>query len=88
MTKLALHNLWNYINGLMLSRDEALWLSERLLSSKVDDASVVPDASKAAQIEEKFKNFKISPSLQKLRGVVKMSDLDLEDDRTRYILGK
>ena len=38
-------------------------------------------------IREKYKNLKISPEIQRLRGCMKLTEEELQDERTKYILG-
>lgn len=84
MTTAAINNLWVYLQGLSLTSDESLWLSEKL----AENAKKKQEKTKRELIREKFKDLKISPELRKMTGSVKMSDLDLTDERTRYILSK
>ena len=44
--------------------------------------------SNAEIIREKFKGLKISPELKKLRGCIKLTEEDLKDERTQYILNR
>ena len=38
-------------------------------------------------IREKYKSLKISPEIQRLRGCLKLTDAEKQDERTQYILG-
>jgi hypothetical protein len=38
-------------------------------------------------IREKYKNLKISPEIQRLRGCMKLTEEEMQDERTKYILG-
>ena len=38
-------------------------------------------------IREKYKNLKISPEIQRLRGCMKQTEEEMQDERTKYILG-
>jgi len=38
-------------------------------------------------IREKYKNLRISPEIQRLRGCLKLSEEEMQDERTKYILG-
>lgn len=38
-------------------------------------------------IREKYKNLRISPEIQRLRGCLKLTDAEKQDERTQYILG-
>jgi len=46
-----------------------------------------PQKSNAEIIREKYKNLKISPEIQRLRGCLKLSEEEMQDERTKYILG-
>ena len=39
-------------------------------------------------IREKYKHLQVSPELKKLRGCIKLTDEDLKDERTQYILNR
>ena len=39
-------------------------------------------------IREKYKNLKVSPELKRLRGCIKLTEEDLKDERTQYILNR
>ena len=41
----------------------------------------------AENIREKYKNLKISPEIQRLRGCMKLNEEEMKDERTKYILG-
>lgn len=38
-------------------------------------------------IREKYRNLKISPEIQRLRGCMKLTEEEMQDERTKYILG-
>lgn len=38
-------------------------------------------------IREKYKNLKISPEIQSLRGCMKLTEEEIQDEHTKYILG-
>ncbi len=38
-------------------------------------------------IREKYKNLKISPEIHRLRGCLKLTDEEMQDEYTKYILG-
>ena len=44
--------------------------------------------SNAEIIREKFKRLKISPEIARLRGCIKLTEEDLKDERTQYILNR
>lgn len=46
-----------------------------------------PSKSNAEIIREKYKNLKISPEIQRLRGCLKLTEEEMQDERTKYILG-
>ena len=39
-------------------------------------------------IREKYKNLKVSPELKRLRGCIKLTEEDLKDERTQYIINR
>ena len=39
-------------------------------------------------IREKYKNLKVSPELKRLRGCIKLTEEDLKDERTQYVLNR
>lgn len=91
MTTLAINNLWNYLDGLGLTSNEANWLSEKLKSKasllKRESQDKV-QSSKEDIIREKFKDLKISPEIRKFRGSIKLSENELNDEKVQYILSK
>lgn len=84
MTTTAINNLWIYLQGLALTSDESMWLSNKL----AENAKKNQEKSKKELVREKFKDMQISPEIMRITGNVKMSDNDLNDERTRYILSK
>ena len=46
-----------------------------------------PPKSNAEIIREKYKNLKLSPEIQRLRGCMKLTKEEMQDERTKYILG-
>lgn len=84
MTTTAINNLWIYLQGLALTSDESMWLSNKL----AENAKKNQEKSKKELVREKFKDMQISPEIMRMTGNVKMSDNDLNDERTRYILSK
>ena len=38
-------------------------------------------------IREKYKNLKISPEIRRLRGCLKLTEEEMQDEHTKYILG-
>lgn len=63
MTTFALNNLWNYLQGLMLSQSEREWLV-RKLSEPVEKVS---DVAKEDTAKKTYKAIPISPKLKWLR---------------------
>lgn len=47
----------------------------------------IPPKSNAEIIREKYKNLKISPEIQRLRGCMKLTEEEMQDEHTKYILG-
>lgn len=41
----------------------------------------------AELIHEKYKNLKISPEIEQLRGCMRLTESEKQDERTQYILG-
>lgn len=75
MSTAALNNLWTYLQGLSMSHSEMLWLRDR--------------------IDNSLKREKNNPALKKSKRVewlhnhpIQLSDEDLKDERTQYILSK
>ena len=60
------------------------YLTESMEEPKPD----VVAKSNAEIIREKFKGLKIPPELKKLRGCIKLTEEDLKDERTQYILNR
>ncbi len=73
--------------GLMqeMTREEKRIVVTFLIESMEEPAV---EAKNNAIIREKFKGLKISPELKKLRGCIKLTDEDLKDERTQYILNR
>lgn len=46
-----------------------------------------PQKSNAELIREKYRNLEISPEIQRLRGCLKLTEEEKQDERTKYILG-
>jgi hypothetical protein len=74
--------------GLMqeMTREEKRIVVTFLTESMEEPA--VEAKNNAEIIREKFKGLKISPELKKLRGCIKLTDEDLKDERTQYILNR
>ena len=47
-----------------------------------------PEKTYEEVIREKYKNLKVSPELKRLRGCIKLTEEDLKDERTQYILSR
>ena len=45
-----------------------------------------PQKSNRDIIREKYSNLEVSPELKQMRGCIKLTDEDLKDERTQYIL--
>lgn len=84
MTTTAINNLWIYLQGLALTSDESMWLSNKL----AENAKEKQEKTKKELVREKFKGFQISPEIMGMTGNVRLSGNDLNDERTRYILSK
>lgn len=78
------NHYWDLISR--LSYNVKLNLEERL-SKSIREERREPSA-KERIIKEKFKSLEISPEVRRLSGCIRLSDLDLEDERTKYILSK
>jgi|GEM_PF-900134 len=55
------------------------------LTDTMDEPEV---KSNEAIIREKYKNLKVSPKLKRLRGCINLTDEDLKDERTQYLLNR
>ncbi len=55
------------------------------LTDTMDEPEV---KSNDAIIREKYKNLKVSPKLKRLRGCINLTDEDLKDERTQYLLNR
>ena len=51
MTTVAMNNLWNYIQGLSLSRRNQAWLAERLLNASKQEKKVKTDPTEMTKEE-------------------------------------
>ena len=51
------------------------------------EESAVEENSNADIVREKLKRLKISPEMARLRGCMKLTESEKEDERTQYILG-
>ena len=51
------------------------------------EESAVEESSNADIVREKLKRLKISPEIARLRGCMKLTESEKEDERTQYILG-
>ena len=72
----------------MSHRDMQIVVSFFQEEMKKKETKVSSDDDKAAIIREKYKNLKVPASLRKLRGCLKLTEEELEDDRTQYILAR
>lgn len=81
MNTASLNNLWNYLQGLPLTKRNWQWIAERTTEMTKSNAPAVPRSQN--------KKYRISPRMQELMGSVKIDPKDIEnDDRLRYILSK
>jgi len=65
-----------------LTREE----KEAVVAFLVDIMEESEQLDHAEIIREKYKNLKISPEIQRLRGCLKLTEEELNDERTQYIL--
>ncbi|MBR1410071.1 MAG: hypothetical protein IJ580_03115 [Prevotella sp.] len=72
--------------GLMsrMSREQKLAVVA-FLTESLDEPEEV--RTNAELIREKYKNLKISPEIERLRGCMKLTESEKQDERTQYILG-
>lgn len=81
MNSAALHNLWNYLDGLSLTASDKKWLSDKLMDR--------PAASNIATDAAKFDESMISPRVKRIMGSVQLDEQTmLNDPRVAYILSK
>lgn len=57
-----------------------------VLDEEREEKAMSPKTNKEI-IREKYKNLKISPEIQRLRGCMKLTEEEMQDERTKYILG-
>lgn len=60
-----------------------MFINETMGDQKEEAADPV---SNAEIIRKKYKNLKISPEIQSLRGCMKLTEEEMQDERTKYIL--
>ena len=51
------------------------------------EEKATPPKTNEEIIREKYKNLKLSPEIQRLRGCMKLTEEEMQDERTKYILG-
>jgi len=79
MSEVALNNLWTYIQGLMLTPGERLWLGEKLKNSVKEMR-----ASETAR-----RDVTLPDSIRKMRGMGHFTPEEIaSDERLAYILGR
>ena len=61
--------------------------SEQPKTAVVEQEQTTTPKSNAEIIRKKYKSLKISPEIERLRGCLKLTKEELEDERTQYILG-
>lgn len=80
MNAVSRNNLWVYLQSI-LTADDRNWLKDKLINGSVEKTKASSPA--------KSKKYKISPSVKKLMGSVRISPENLVgDDRMKYILNK
>ena len=84
MTTFALNNLWNYLQGLMLSQSEREWLV-RKLSEPVEK---IADIEKEEPVSQTLKDLVIPDKLRRKRGCIKLTEEDLKDEHIQYLLNR
>ena len=84
MTTSALNNLWNYLQGLMLSQSEREWLV-RKLSEPVEK---IADIEKEEPVSQTLKDLVIPDKLRRKRGCIKLTEEDLKDEHIQYLLNR
>lgn len=67
-----------------MSREQKLAVVAFLTESLDEPAEVKTNAE---LIREKYKNLKISPEIERLRGCIRLTENEKQDERTQYILG-
>lgn len=83
MTTMALNNLWTYLQGLTLVRSEREWLARKLLESSKEESAV------ACGAKPKYKEVEISPDVEKWRGCISISQVEVDaDPRLKAILSR
>ena len=56
-------------------------------SMKKPKEETMAPMTNAEIIREKYKNLKISPEIQRLRGCMRLTEEEMQDERAKYILG-
>ena len=73
--------------GLMesMSREQKM-VVVAFLTESLEKSAQTAQRTTAEVIREKYKNLKISPEIEQLRGCMKLTDSEMQDERTQYIL--
>jgi hypothetical protein len=85
MTTFALNNLWNYLQGLMLSQSEREWLVGKLMEP-VEKA--ITESREDETIGDVLKDLEIPEKLRRKRGCIKLTEEDLQDEHIQYLLNR
>ena len=85
MTTFALNNLWNYLQGLMLSQSDREWLVGKLLEPIEDTPATAVGTETASQT---LKDLVIPDKLRRERGCIKLTEEDLRDEHIQYLLNQ
>ena len=74
----------NLLNGMSSEQKQILvmYITESMKESAKEKKS------NAEIIREKYKNMKISPEIERLRGCLKLTESEKQDAHTQYILGQ
>lgn len=81
MNTASLNNLWNYLQGLPLTKSNWRWIVNKSM-----EKSASPTASKP---HEDVAKYRISPKRKKLMGRLVINVKDYEgDERAQYLLSK
>lgn len=71
-----------------MTREQKMIVVTYITESLEEPAKETEAKSNAEIIREKFKDMKVSPELKKLRGCIKLTEDELKDERTQYILNQ
>jgi len=91
MTTFALNNLWNYIQGLHLSKSNRMWLADKLLHSTEHELDLVEPVDVKKE-ELTYEELPLTPRVRHLKSLHKKINITKEeienDERMAYILSK